>query len=261
MFEDLFIRVASERLEREVAAIAALDASPEIYIKAERLKEFSVRTTTATKKILGNFRHHTIHAPFMDVWPGAADNDMRRLSLEKMQQVMDIAAALESKLVVMHFNYDPIYYRQQFGQWLERSAHFFSTLLRDDQGPLIALENIAEPTPYIVLQLLKKAAQPRLVHCFDFGHHHVFARIPFQEWLFYLAPCRHIHFHFHDNHGHADDHLALGQGSIDWQAAKAVMADLPCPFSIALEPHTADTLQASAAYYRNIFLPGRIRGD
>ena len=93
-------------------------------------------------------------------------------------------------LVVMHFNYDPIYYRQQFPQWLERAADFFATLLDEHDGPLIALENIAEPTPYIALQLLNKAGQPRLVHCFDFGHHHVFARIPFAEWLFYLAPRR-----------------------------------------------------------------------
>ena len=254
MFEDLFIRVASERLDREAAGIAALNASPEIYIKAERLKEFSVRTIAAANKILGDFREHTIHAPFMDVWPGAADEDIRRLSLKKMQQIMEIAQALESKLVVMHFNYDPIYYRQQFEQWLERSVHFYSSLLQDDDGPLIALENIAEPTPHIVLQLIKKAGRPRLIHCFDFGHHHVFARIPFQEWLFYLDPRQHIHFHLHDNNGNCDDHLALGQGSIDWQAAKTVMAGLPCPFSIALEPHAADTLRASAAYYRKNFL-------
>ena len=71
----------------------------------------------------------------MDVWPGAADEDMRRLSLEKMDRVMGIAADLGSKLVVMHFNYDPIYYRQQFGQWLDRAAQFFSTLLRRARRP------------------------------------------------------------------------------------------------------------------------------
>jgi sugar phosphate isomerase/epimerase len=260
MFEDLFIRVASERLAREAAGIAALRACPELYIKADRIKDFSARTMAATKKILGDFREHTVHAPFMDVWPGAADEDMRRLSLEKMARVMEIASALESKLVVMHFNYDPIYYRQQFGQWLDRAAQFFSTLLRDHDGPLIALENIAEPTPHIVLQLLKKVGQPRLVHCFDFGHHHVFARIPFQEWLFYLDPRQHIHLHLHDNHGDSDDHLALGQGSIDWPAAKAAIAGLSCPFSITLEPKSANTLRVSAAYYRKNFLPAQKPG-
>jgi sugar phosphate isomerase/epimerase len=257
MFDDFFIRVASEHLAQEAAAIAALNAGPEVYIKAEQIVDFTARNTAATRRILDDFHGHTVHAPFMDVWPGAADADVRHLSLEKMKRVMGIAADLGSQLVVMHFNYDPIYYRQQFPQWLERAADFFSNLLVEHDGPLIALENIAEATPYIVLQLLEKAGQPRLIHCFDFGHHHVFARIPFVEWLFYLKPKVHIHFHLHDNLGDGDDHLALGQGDIDWSAAKAAIAGMPCPFSITLEPKSAKTLQASAKFYREYFLPER----
>jgi sugar phosphate isomerase/epimerase len=254
MFDDLFIRVASERLAREAAAIAALEAGPEIYIKAERIAGFTSRAIATTRGILGDFPGHTVHAPFMDVWPGAADEDVRRLSLEKMRRVMGIAAELGSRLVVMHFNYDPIYYRQTFPQWLERAARFFSELLAENEGPLIALENIAEPTPHVALQLLEKVGHPRLVHCFDFGHHHVFARIPLAEWLFYLKPRGYIHFHLHDNQGDCDDHLALGQGSIDWMAAKAAIAALDCPFSIALEPHSDRIRLASVAYYRKHFL-------
>ena len=257
MFEDLFLRVASERLDREAAGIARLKAAPEVYISAEKLKDFTPRRLAVAKKILGDFSAHTVHAPFIDIWPGAADEDVRRLSLDKMRRVMEIAASLGSRLVVMHFNYDPLYYRQQFPQWLERSARFFSTLLQEHDGPLIALENIAETTPHIVLQLLAKARQPRLIHCFDFGHHHVFARIPFQEWLFYLNPQGHIHFHLHDNMGDFDDHLALGQGGIDWQAAKKAISGLSCPFSIALEPKSQDILRASTAFYRKNFLPAR----
>jgi sugar phosphate isomerase/epimerase len=254
MFEDVFIRVASERLAEEAAAIAACGAGPEVYIKAERIPAFTPRSVAAFRKILGDFPGHTVHAPFMDVCPGAADRDVRQLSLEKMRRTMGIAADLGSRLVVMHFNYDPIYYRVHFADWLERAAAFFTQLLAEHDGPLIALENIAEPTPHVVLQLMEKAGQPRLVHCFDFGHHHVFARIPFSEWLFYLHPRDHIHFHLHDNRGDNDDHLALGQGSIDWQAAKEAIAGLSCPFSIALEPKSLESRSASAAYYRRYFL-------
>ncbi|MDD8012032.1 MAG: sugar phosphate isomerase/epimerase [Acidobacteriota bacterium] len=258
MFDDLFIRVAGERLADEADAIAACGAGPEIYIKAERIRDFTPRTVADFRRILRGFRGHTVHAPFMDVWPGAADDDVRLLSLDKMRRVMAIAAELGSTLVVMHFNYDPIYYRQQVPQWLERAAAFFMTLLAEHDGPLIALENIAEPTPHIVLQLMKKAASPRLVHCFDFGHHHVFARIPFEEWLFYLSPQGHIHFHLHDNRGDHDDHLAMGSGSIDWHAAKAAIASLSCPFSITLEPKSAESQVASIAYYKSNFQRKRI---
>lgn len=254
MFKDWFIRVAGETLAREAPLLVKMKANPEIYIKAEKLKEFTPKTIRDFAKVLSVFPRHTIHAPFMDVWPGAIDEDVRRLSLEHMQKIMDLASAWKSFLVVMHFNYDPIYYRQHFQRWLNRAAEFYQILLRESDGPLIALENIAEPTPYIALQLVKKIDRPRLIHCFDIGHHNVFARIPLEEWLFYLAPRRHIHFHFHDNSGRNDDHLAMGHGSIDWRAAKAAISGLDCPFSITLEPHSLDILRTSVTYFKKIFL-------
>jgi sugar phosphate isomerase/epimerase len=254
MLKDWFIRVACENLSAQAPLLAKVKANPEVYINAGKLKQFTPKTIRDYAGILADFPSHTIHAPFMDVWPGAVDEDVRRLSLEHMQRIMDLASAWKSFLVVMHFNYDPIYYSQHFRQWLGRTAEFYQDLLRESDGPFIALENIAEPTPYIALQLVKKIDRPRLIHCFDFGHHHVFARIPFEEWLFYLAPRRHIHFHFHDNSGRNDDHLAIGQGTIDWQAAKGAISGLDCPFSITLEPHSPDILRASAAYFKKIFL-------
>jgi sugar phosphate isomerase/epimerase len=257
MFEDLFVRVAAPRLAEEAEAIAAGGAGPEVYFSADDLPGLAARAVAALRRTLAGFRGHTVHAPFMDIVPGAADSDMRRLSLDKMRRTLDIAAGLGSRLVVMHFNYDPIYYRVHFDDWLERAADFYASLLAAPNGPLIALENIADPTPQVALQLLRKAASPRLVHCFDFGHHHVFARIPFGEWLRSLGPRTHIHFHLHDNHGDHDDHLALGRGSIDWQAARAAIAGLPCPFSIALEPKSPANRRRSLDYYRRHFLAGR----
>jgi sugar phosphate isomerase/epimerase len=255
MLEDLYIRVPLERLEAEAGVIAACGAGPEVYIPAERLRLITPSGVTALRRLLDDFPSHTVHAPFMDVWPGVADADVRGLSLEKMRRTLDVAAGLNSRLVVMHYNYDPIYYRQHFCGWLERAAEFYAALLDGPEGPLIALENIADPTPYVALQLMEKVDRPRLVHCFDFGHHHVFAGISFQEWLFYLKPRGHIHFHLHDNRGGSDDHLALGAGNIDWQAVKAAITALPCPFSVALEPKSAGDLRAAAAYYRQHFLP------
>ncbi len=254
MFKDWYIRVDGERLAEQAPLLQRLQANPEIYLKAGMIKELAPKTVNALAGVLADFSSHTVHAPFMDVWPGAADDDIRRLSLELMRRTMDLAAAWKSMLVVMHFNYDPIYYTEYFRQWLDRAAEFFRMLLRENDGPLIALENIAEPTPYIALQLFDKVNRPRLVHCFDFGHHHVFARIPMDEWLYYLAPRRHIHFHFHDNLGGSDDHLAMGQGGIHWLAAKAALCGLKCPFSITLEPHTVKTLRTSAAFYKKNFL-------
>jgi sugar phosphate isomerase/epimerase len=254
MVKDWYIRVDCERLAEQAPLLKRLRAKPEVCFKARTLRQFKPKNVRDLARLLADFSSHTLHAPFMDVWPGAADDEIRRLSLDLMQRTMDLAASLKSRLVVMHFNFDPIYYSEHFRQWLQRAAEFYRTLLREEDGPLIALENIAEPTPYIALQLFRAVDHPRLVHCFDFGHHHVFARIPMEEWLFYLAPRRHIHFHLHDNDGGSDEHLAMGQGRIDWTAAKAALRGLNCPFSITLEPHTDEILRLSAAYFKKNFL-------
>lgn len=257
MLEDLFVRVEGQRLDEEAAAIAHAGAGPEIYFAAEPLRRLTGRSVAGLRRLLARFPAHTLHAPFMDVWPGAADPAVRALSLETMRRALGLAADLGSRLVVMHYNYDPIYYRQGFAGWLERAAEFYAALLDERDGPLVALENIADPTPYVALRLMERASRPRLVHCFDFGHHQVFGRIPFSEWLFYLRPRGHIHFHLHDNLGGRDDHLALGAGSIDWAEARTAIAALACPFTIALEPKSAATRDASLAYYRAHFLGRR----
>ncbi len=254
MFEDLYVRVAAENLEAEAAVLAAAGAAPELFVPAARLRRLTPRAAAAWRRILAPFPAHTLHAPFMDVWPGADDDAVRSLSLDTMRRAMALAAGLGSRLVVMHYNHDPVYYRWDLDGWLERAAEFYAALLDEFPGPLIALENIADPTPYVALRLVEKAARPRLVHCFDFGHHHVFATLPFPEWLYYLKPRGHIHFHVHDNHGGADEHLAPGCGSIDWQEARKAMAALSCPFSVALEPKSAANRDAAIAYYRKRFL-------
>jgi sugar phosphate isomerase/epimerase len=55
----------------------------------------------------------------------------------------------------------------------------------------------------------------RLRFCFDIGHHNIFSDLPMKEWIDELAPFL-AEVHLHDNLGEDDDHLAIGQGKIDF---------------------------------------------
>ena len=56
---------------------------------------------------------------------------------------------------------------------------------------------------------------------FDFGHANTVGKVP--EFLKELGHANHIH--IHDNKGKSDEHLALGDGTINWQVAgKAITA-------------------------------------
>jgi len=254
MFRDFFVRAPFDKLQKDPGFYLDLGLNPEIFINGESLSRFDPAETARGRALTRRFSAHTLHAPFLDVSPGASDTEIRRLSLEKMLRICRIAEEWESKLIVMHFNYDPIYYRNAFPEWLKRAAEFFRTLLDSCQNPMIALENIAEPTPYVALRLQQEIGRDRAVHCFDFGHHNVFGELAVAEWLFYLQPRRHLHFHVHDNHGDDDTHLPPGQGAIDWHEARELMAALPVDFTVTMEPHNRENLLQSVAFYRSFFL-------
>ncbi|MDD3135763.1 MAG: sugar phosphate isomerase/epimerase [Methanoregula sp.] len=56
---------------------------------------------------------------------------------------------------------------------------------------------------------------------FDFGHANTVGKVP--EFLTEVGHANHIH--IHDNNGKSDEHLALGDGTINWQVAgKAITA-------------------------------------
>jgi sugar phosphate isomerase/epimerase len=53
----------------------------------------------------------------------------------------------------------------------------------------------------------------------DLGHAHTLGKV--KDFLNFLPEADHLH--IHDNHGELDEHLALGDGTIDWDlAGKAV---------------------------------------
>ena len=254
MFEDLFVRIPFERLLSQSDSPLPEKVNPEIYIDGDTLKKLNAARIKRVQRQLEPFSGLTLHAPFIDISPGAFDADVRRISIVKMDKMLDLAESWSAKLVVMHFNYNPIYYRQQFARWLDQAAVAYCQLLEPKRKPLIALENIAEPSPEIAKQLVERVNHPRLVHCFDFGHHHVFGRVPFDQWLKRLEPRHHIHFHVHDNHGRQDDHLPPGQGSINWQRARQAMTGPGILFSVALEVHSPQGVATGLDFYRKNFL-------
>ncbi len=262
MFDDLFIRVASERLDREADAIAAPGAGPEIYISGRTLQPISPRgAVAACRKILDNFPAHTVHAPFMDVWPGAADDDVRRLSLEKMRRIMEHRRRTGQPAGGHAFQLRPPLLPPAVPAVAGARRRFlFDAAGRSTTARSSPWRTSPNRPPISCLQLLEKAGQPRLVHCFDFGHHHVFARIPFEEWLFYLnpqgphplPPARQPRRHRRSpGPGTGQHRLAGGQ---DGHRRPFL------PILHRLGAQVAGIRRASTAFYRKIFLPARNSG-
>lgn len=253
-FDNYFVRISCERLNKEYREFIDLGISPEVYLDSCSLNDLCGKEKESTQTILDKFRSHTLHAPFLDISTGGNDEDIRELSFRKLSKVLELGKDWGSEIVVLHYNYDRLYYRQSLDRWLTRSSEFFRRLTKMPDHPLIAIENIDDPVPDVALELERRVRSDRIIHCFDYGHHNVFGNLSSSEWIRSLNSGKHIHFHFHDNDGSGDDHLPMGDGEIDWETAKTDILSLNTKFSVTLEPHSRGDLIRSLEFYRKNFL-------
>lgn len=113
------------------------------------------------------------------------------------------------------------------------------------------LENTLEQEPHALARLVARLPENCGV-CFDVGHWHAMAggrrKRNLEAWLDELAPfIRHLH--LHDNHGGYDEHLAPGQGLIDWDHFVALLAARRLKPSVTFETSfTLRDLVASRKY-------------
>jgi sugar phosphate isomerase/epimerase len=130
--------------------------------------------------------------------------------------------------------------------WLDRSRDVWSAVLDSSQADL-RLENTHEHSPEAIMILLRELG-PRAAFCLDFGHWHHYAmgrhwnNLDF--WLDEIGPQL-AHAHVHDNNGEADQHLALGQGTIDYKRVRKLLAERDLRPTFTVENHRPEDLRIS----------------
>lgn len=181
----------------------------------------------------------TIHAPFMDLSPGAVDSKVRAVTIERFSQIFNIAETLKPKVIVFHSGYEKWKYASKIDLWLEGSLITWKHLLprAEEQGIRIAIENIFENDPINLRFLMEKMGSQYFGVCFDTGHFNLFSATPLEEWLQQLKPYI-IELHLHDNNKSADNHRAIGDGSFDFDTLFPLLKDRNLVYTI--EAHTKE---------------------
>lgn len=160
----------------------------------------------------------TIHAPFMDLNPGAVDGMVRSATQMRFKQLMNVAAVLQPRAVVFHAAYDRWRYAGRTDVWLENSMDTWPRVMDlagKVDGMRVAVENVFDVDPEPLRLLIEKVGNPSFGFCFDTGHFNLFSDVPMEEWFTSLG--KHIvEVHLHDNQGAEDSHRALGTGTVDF---------------------------------------------
>jgi sugar phosphate isomerase/epimerase len=83
---------------------------------------------------------------------------------------------------------------------------------------------------------------PSFRHCFDVGHWNLFKHVDMEEWFSVLGSYI-AHVHVHDNHGQRDDHMPIGDGSIDFDLYFKLMKQYAPNAVYTIEAHDREKVE------------------
>ncbi|GAB4303402.1 MAG: sugar phosphate isomerase/epimerase [Desulfuromonadia bacterium] len=239
MSREIFAHVPYPLLAENLTPIIATGINPEIFFDAQTLETLIPEELTAIMETLRQAgRRATIHAPFMDLNPGSFEPLLRDATIHRFRQTMEAARIVRPVSIVMHPGYDRWRYGDRQTEWLERSLPVWEEvdIAAGEIGCRIAIENIFDDEPSVLKALLDAIDSPRFGHCFDIGHWNLFHSVSLEEWFSVLGSSI-IHLHIHDNHGTDDDHLPLGEGSIDFDTYFRLLRQYAADPVYAIETH------------------------
>jgi sugar phosphate isomerase/epimerase len=195
----------------------------------------------------------TLHAPFMDMNPGAVDPMVRSVTQVRFRQFLNVAAILKPRAAVFHAAYDRWRYSGRKDVWLDNSIETWRKVMEaaSRTGLRVAVENVFDEDPEALRMLIEKIDSPDFGFCFDTGHFNLFSTVPMEEW--FRALGRHlIEVHLHDNDGTADSHWALGRGTVEFEKFFSLMnSHSPVPV-FAIEAHDKDDIETSLNRVRTL---------
>jgi sugar phosphate isomerase/epimerase len=225
----------------------------EIYISAAVLDQLERDDLEKLKKSLDWNPALTLHAPFMDMNPGAVDPMVRSVTQVRFRQLMNVAALLKPRAAVFHAAYDRWRYGGRKDIWLNNSLDTWHKVMDTASaiGMRVAVENVFDEDPDALEMLIKAIARPDFGFCFDTGHFNLFSTVSMEQWFDRLG--RHlVEVHLHDNDGTADSHWALGRGKIDFDKVFELMRkQAPVPV-YTVEAHDKDDIEVSLDRVRGL---------
>lgn len=253
MQNKIHAHVPYERLAEHLEYAIANRINPEVFFSSEALDHLVwEELSSVAGAIHAAGLNTTIHAPFLDLNPGAIDLSIRAASRNRIQQVMKTAELLRPLVIVVHPGYDDLRYGGNRLAWLKNSIDFWQEFVSRarELGTILAVENIFEKEPSTIRALLDAIDDPCFRHCFDVGHWNMFTTVTLEEWFSELGGYV-VESHIHDNHGQIDEHLPVGEGAINFRQFFPLLAQYAPDAVWTLEAHNTEHLQRALKNIQN----------
>ena len=159
--------------------------------------------------------NRTLHGAFMDILPFSKDKKIKEVSLERINQSINIARKLCVNAVVFHLNYNPcLNFESYIDSFIKQNIEVWGTIISDNSDINIYIENMFEKDPCILKRIaLNLSKFKNFGICLDWAHASLSEVSP-KDWSEVLSEyVKHIH--INDNNLIVDQHLAWGDGDVE----------------------------------------------
>lgn len=249
--QKIYFHAPYRMLLNNLNTLAEQQISCEIYIDGGGLDTY---TESEINKINSTFKKYglskIVHGPFLDLNPGSRDTKVREFTLKRFIAALEFCKAIKTDHIVLHSGFQPIFYKDSSELFLDLSFEVWKGILNSaiKNGIVISIENSIDPTPEIVVKLLRKMNSPNFKACFDIGHFNVFGEKPIFECLKEYPLHSIDELHLSDNKGDFDTHLALGEGKIDFVRFFKEIDKMSTEPIITSEPHSMEDIEKNIKY-------------
>ena len=172
---------------------------------------------------------------------------MYRLSARRCEESCEAALEIGAENIVFHSSALPFLGGLYLDVWAERCAAFFEELA-EKYSLRIFIENSQAVSPKPLRMMMDRISNPGIGVCLDIGHVN-YTPVPLETWMDTLWD-RIGYFHLSDNNGVYDDHLPIGEGTVDWEKADRLWKQLNRKVPLTLEVGGPDGVRKSLAFLK-----------
>jgi sugar phosphate isomerase/epimerase len=169
----------------------------------------------------------TVHAPFGDLNPAAINDPIWRETVRQLCECVRLASEITNR-VTIHPGYLSCTGKLVPGKiWqLQKEAMKEVGKTATEYGVVACLENMPDIHDFLcrypeeIQGIIEDIEGVSMT--IDFGHAHTMGKV--KDFIKVLKSASHVH--IHDNNGKSDEHLAIGEGTVDWNLlSKTLLRD------------------------------------
>ncbi len=194
-----------------------------------------------------NKRTTSLHGCFIDVNPASGDPAFRELSKRRCEESCRTASLIGAENVVFHSSCFPFLRGVYLDVWVKRCADFYQEMA-ERYDVRIFVENSFDIDAGPMKALMGAVNDDRIGVCLDIGHAN-YSNIPIRQWFEELGEWT-GYIHLSDNMGIYDDHIMLGEGTIDWGEADRLWRGLEKETVITIEVNGVAAAEAAVTFLK-----------